>query len=196
MTNLWTEKVEQAIAAAGAKTHHYIPTESIIKLLAGGAIYIKSDMDTDADGSPRALSIDPFGQLGTSLGRENGWTGEGEFVNAETIPYFVLPGKFNLAFGTRCKLGDIALVTWHNREVFAIYADTGPKSKIGEGSVKLVESLGGNPWNKTHTKIISGISFGVKYLVFPRSSETFGIPTTFEEIQNVGRRVFEGAFGG
>lgn len=195
MADLWSEKVEQSIAAAHAAEHHYIPPESVIKMLSGGAIYIKSDMDTDADGSPRAKQIDPFGMLETSLGKHNGWTGEGEFVNAEAIPYFVLPGKFNLMFGTHCKLGDVALIHRHNREVFAIYADTGPKTKIGEGSIMLVESLGGTPWNRDHTKIVSGIGFGVEYLVFPRSSETFGIPNTFDEIQTIGKRAFEQRFG-
>jgi len=195
MADLWTETIEQAIAAGDSVSHHYIPPESVIKMLDGGTIYIKSDMDTDADGSPRAKQIDPFGLLATSLSRDNGWMGSGRYVNSETIPYFVLPGKFNAVFGTGCKLGDIALIRRRDAEVFAIYADIGPKTKIGEGSIKLVESLGAYPWNRNKTKIISGIAFGVEYLIFPRSSEIFGIPKTFDDIQTIGRRSFEQIFG-
>jgi hypothetical protein len=195
MSQLWSEKVNRLISSASAVAHSYQPSQSIIKLLSNGSIYIKSDMDTDADGSPRAKQIDPFGLPETSLSRDNGWRGDGRFVNAETIPYFVLPGKFNLVFGTRSKLGDLALIRRRDAEVFAIYADIGPKTKIGEGSIKLVESLGANPWNRTKTKIISGIEFGVEYLVFPRSSETFGIPTDFEKVQKIGQQAFESLFG-
>jgi len=196
MANIWSAKVEQTIAAGNYVAHHYIPSESVVKMLAGGAIYIKSDMDTDADGSPRAKQIDPFGLLETSLSTDNGWTGDGRFVNSETIPYYVLPGRFNAVFGTRCKLGDLALVRRRAAEIFAIYADVGPKTKIGEGSIKLVESLGANPWNGAKTKIISGIDFGVDYLIFPRSSEIFGIPKTFDDIQTAGRLAFDQMFGG
>lgn len=195
MANLWSRIIEQEIASASAITHHYTPTESVIKLLDSGAIYIKSDMDTDADGSPRAKQIDPFGLLATSLSRDNGWMGYGRYLNSETIPYFVLPGKFNAVFGTRCTLGDVALIRRRTAEVSAIYADIGPKTKIGEGSIKLVESLGAYPWNRNKTKIISGIAFGVEYLIFTRSSETFGIPKTFDDIQTVGRQAFKQAFG-
>lgn len=195
MSQLWSDKIRQAISGGNTLTHNYQPSRSIIKMLGNGAIYIKSDMDTDADGSPRARQIDPLGLLETSLSRDNGWRGDGRFVNAETIPYYVLPGKFNLVFGTRCKLGDVALLRHGDAEVFAIYADIGPKTKIGEGSIKAVESLGANPWNHAKTKIISGIEFGVEYLVFPRSSETFGIPTTVTEIKEIGQRVWQNLFG-
>jgi hypothetical protein len=51
-----------------------------------------------------------------------------------------LPSKFAGDF----KLGDIALVInkKNNKKCFAIFADTGPSDKIGEGSVCLAEELG------------------------------------------------------
>lgn len=195
MSQLWSNKIIEAIANGRTQPHNYQPRQSIIKILGNGAIYIKSDMDTDADGSPRAKEIDEFGLLETALSRDNGWRGEGRFVNAETIPYYVLPGKFNLVFGTRCKLGDVALLRRRETEVLAIYADIGPKTKLGEGSIKAVESLGANPWNHAKTKIVSGIEFGVEYLVFPGSSAAFGIPKTVEEIKEIGQRAVQGLFG-
>ena len=195
MANLWTEAIERLISGGSSKTHNYKPAESIIKTLNDDVIYIKSDMDTDADGSPRAKAIDPYGLLETALSKDNGWKGEGKYVNAETIPYFVLPGKFNAVFSFGCKLGDMALIRYRGKEVFAIYADIGPKTKIGEGSIKLVEALGANPWNRSKTKIVSGIAFGVDYLIFPRSPDTAVIPKTFDEIQTVGQKIFRKIFG-
>ena len=195
MSQLWSPKITQAITAGHTQAHNYKPGQSIIKTLDNGTIYIKSDMDTDADGSPRAKEIDQYGLLETALSKDNGWRGDGKYVNAETIPYFVLPGKFNLVFGTRCKLGDVALIRHGNKEVFAIYADIGPKTKLGEGSIKLVESLGENPWNNAKTKIISGIEFGVEYLIFPRSAEKFGIPATTEGVKETGQKALQDMFG-
>lgn len=39
------------------------------------------------------------------------------------------------------------------------------------------------------------IDVGVEYLIFPRYSDTFKIPKTFDEIQIAGRQAFERAFG-
>ena len=133
--------------------------------------------------------------MSTSLSKENGWRGDSEYVNSETIPYFVLPGNFASVGGVNCKLGDLALVRWQEHEVFAIYADNGPNNKIGEGSIKLIEALGENPWNNSKTKIISGIDLGVEYLIFPKSTSDRPIPSTYEEIQRVGLEVFQKVFG-
>lgn len=194
MPNLWSDKLNNLIEAGRAVENDYDPHQSIIKILENETVYIKSDMSADADGSPRATQIDPDGQLETSLRRTNGWRGEGDNVNAEKIPYFVLPGNFKIVTNVSCKFGDMALVRYRNQEFFAIYADAGPKTLLGEGSIKLIELLGGNPWNQDKTKIVRGINFGVEYLVFPRSSERFGIPTTFDEIQSVGRKIFDATF--
>lgn len=195
MPNLWSEKLNNLINAGQLVDNKYDPHESIIKILENKTVYLKSDMSADADGSPRAIEIDPGNaQLETSLGSANGWRGEGDYVNAENIPYFVLPGNFRTVTEVSCKLGDMALIRYKNQEVFAIYADSGPNNLLGEGSIKLIESLGGNPWNNARKRIISGIGFGVEYLVFPRSSEKFGIPKNFDEIQSVGQKVFDAAF--
>ena len=70
------------------------------------------------------------------------------YVNAETVPYFVLPGDFftNAKVKTNIRKGDIALIinTKNNKQSFAIYGDVGPRGKIGEGSIKLAQNLGIN----------------------------------------------------
>jgi len=152
----------------------------IILNLPKGAIYIEADMDIDSDGSPRAPEIDDFGQLETSL-TYPGRSGQGRFVNAEKIPYFVLPEGFFAPLGI--SLGDIAAVIFKGRIEYAIFADVGPKNKIGEGSIALAESLGHDPW--VNDKIQVGISRSVLYIVFPGSGD--GTPQTPESVRVKGK---------
>jgi peptidoglycan hydrolase-like protein with peptidoglycan-binding domain len=157
----------------------------IIFRLPSGELYIDADMDIDADGSPRARDIDPCcGQLETSLRYPNG-----KSVNAETIPYFVLPGGF---FNSRgINLGDIAAVIYKNRIEYAILADVGPTTKIGEGSIALSRSLGNEPL--INGIVRSGIDEDVIYIVFPGSGD--GTPQTVASVRTKGQALFT-ALGG
>ena len=64
-------------------------------------------------------------------------TAPGTYVDARKIPYIVLPPEFMKQFGVA--LGDLAMVTnlKNGKTSFAIFADIGPRGKIGEGSVAL-----------------------------------------------------------
>ncbi len=103
-------------------------------------VYMRARMDIDSDGSPRARQIDPTGQTRTSMRYT-----DGRSVNAEVVPYMVLPGGQYEQFGI--KLGDMCLV--RNREngkmAVAVFADVGPRQKRGEGSMALASELGLNP---------------------------------------------------
>ena len=69
-------------------------------------------MAIDADGSPRAKSIDPAGQSDTSH-----HFGNGAPFNAETLPYIVLPlSKDGETFleDMGLALGDLAVVIYKN----------------------------------------------------------------------------------
>jgi hypothetical protein len=103
----------------------------------GDAVYFKAGMDIDCDGSKRARQIDPCGQTQTSLRYRNG-----ESVNAENINYIVLPAGQYKKLGI--KLGDIAAVRYNGHVAFAIFADVGPRHKLGEGSMALASALGIN----------------------------------------------------
>lgn len=61
------------------------------------------------------------------------------------IPQIVLPGGAGGAFARThgVKLGDLALVVWHGRGVFAAFSDAGPANKLGEGSPALLNRLRG-----------------------------------------------------
>lgn len=162
-----------------------------VVLLENGHVLITSDADTDADGSVDVIIIDPNnGQSATSLGKENGWKGANEYVDASSIPYYVLPLNWEDVTGIKCSLGDIAKLTYGNKSIYAIYADNGPPNIIGEASIAAIESLGGNPWNRNHTQIISGIPFGVSYEVIPQSSN-LGRTISYETIQSYGKELFE-----
>lgn len=140
--------------------------------LPGGQLYIRAKMDIDADGSPRARVIDPCAGCGnpqTSL-TYPGFRGQEQFVNAENIPYIVLPGGFFQRFGIG--LGDVAAVIFRDRIEYAIFADIGPRNKIGEGSITLSQSLGHDPFitRRNGTRIVgSNIPRDVIYIVFPGS---------------------------
>jgi hypothetical protein len=69
-----------------------------------------------------------------------GWDDPRRFVDAESIPYIVIP---------HCLVGDLypgdfALVVnqTNGRRVGAIVADVGPSNEIGEGSIALANALG------------------------------------------------------
>jgi Fungal chitosanase of glycosyl hydrolase group 75 len=123
-------------------------------------VYMRARMDIDADGSPRARQIDPTGQTKTSMRYT-----DGSSINAEEVPYMVLPGGQYSQFGI--KLGDMCLV--RNKEngkvTVAVFADVGPRQKRGEGSMKLAEELG---INNSPTR--GGITRpNIEYLVLPGS---------------------------
>lgn len=120
-------------------------------------VYFRAGMTIDADGSPRARQIDPTGQTQTSLRYP-----DGRSVNAETVPYFVLPGGQYKHLGI--KLGDIAAVRYNGKVAFAVFADVGPRHKLGEGSIALAQELGIPASPRT-----GGVRGGVEYMVFPGS---------------------------
>lgn len=161
----------------------------VVVVLDNDHILITADADTDADGSPDADTIDGSGQRETALGKANGWKGDNEYVNARIIPYYVLPGDWEDVTNESCKFGDIAKISYKNKTVYAIYADVGPDSIIGEASIATVEALGHNPWNNQHTAIVSGISHGVTYEIIPQSSN-LAQTVNFETIQAYGKTVF------
>jgi hypothetical protein len=87
-----------------------------------------------------------------------------KYMDATRIPYIALPPDFARTFGI--SLGDLAVVVnmETGRSAYAIYADVGPRGRIGEGSVALANKLG-IPSNPRHDSAVNGVT----YLVFPGS---------------------------
>jgi hypothetical protein len=78
------------------------------------------------------------------------------------------------------KLGDIAAVRYNGHVAFAIFADVGPRHKLGEGSMALASALGIN--NSPTRGGIKGAH--VEYLVFPGSGN--GTPGDRSQHQSSG----------
>jgi hypothetical protein len=96
------------------------------------------------------------------------------YVNAEEVPYIVLPREVS-ATSNIC-MGDLALVVnaRNGRQCWAVFADAGPRGHLGEGSVALAELLGIPADART-----GGTLGQVCYFVFPGSS--IGWPVTEAE---------------
>jgi len=112
-------------------------------------------------------------------------TSPGTYVDARKIPYIVLPPEFMKQFGVA--LGDLAMVTnlKNGKTSFAIFADVGPRGKIGEGSVALAHALGIND-DPRH----GGTNSSIAYLVFPRSGLGPNQLRSAKEIKTSASRAF------
>jgi hypothetical protein len=107
----------------------------------------------------------------TSKGRED----PTRYVDSSSIAYVALPPAAVKDGGAA--LGDFAVVRERKtgKLAYAIFADIGPKNKLGEGSIALAEALG-----VPSSARKGGASGGVDYLVFPGSGD--GAKKTAEEI--------------
>jgi hypothetical protein len=108
------------------------------------------------------------------------------YVNAEKIPYFVLPDHFSPAI----RLGDIAWIynTHNGLHSFAIFADVGPD--VGEGSMYLAEKLGIN----NHPRY-GGVSSGILYFIFDGSGSGNGQHVTENQMTETGNKLLDPFLG-
>lgn len=102
------------------------------------------------------------------------------YVNAENIPYFVLPDHFS----PNIRLGDIAWIynTHNGLNSFAVFADVGPD--VGEGSIHLAKKLGID-----HDPRYGGVSSGILYFIFEGSGIGNGQRVTESQIIETGNRL-------
>jgi hypothetical protein len=103
-------------------------------------------------------------------------------VDAETIPYVVLPSGLGAGAG----LGDFAVVI--NRKTgdksYAICGDIGPHSKIGEASIAAAKAA-----SVPSSPRVGGVSAKIIfYLIFAGSGDHR--PKTLEQINAAGERLF------
>jgi hypothetical protein len=108
------------------------------------------------------------------------------YIDATKVPYIALPDDFATTFGIR--LGDLALVTnqANGRSAYAIYADVGPKGKIGEGSIALAKALG-MPASPRHDSVADGVT----YLIFPGSAPRPGDHVTARSVKLSAARLYQ-----
>lgn len=107
------------------------------------------------------------------------------YIDATRVPYIALPMDFARAFDIN--LGDLALVVnkTNGRSAYAIFADVGPKGRIGEGSIALARALG-IPSNPRHDSVADGVT----YLVFPGSAQPAGKRITAHSVRSSAARLY------
>ena len=86
------------------------------------------------------------------------------YVNAESVNFFVFPGKLGLG----AKLGDLGVIIRPDQSDcdYAVYSDVGPARKIGEASIALADALGIPSSPKS-----GSTARGIIYIVFPGSGQ-------------------------
>lgn len=117
------------------------------------------------------------------------------YVDSSSVPYIVLPGRQTI-WDTGVKLGDfVAVYNGSNGKLsLGIFADTGPREKLGEGSVALARALGHEP--VIRGKIRAGIDEDLLYVVFPGSrKKPWRSEETLEQLKAEATKSFE-AWGG
>ncbi len=110
------------------------------------------------------------------------------YVDASAIPYIALPASVTKA--GRIRLGDLAVVInqANGKLAYAIYADQGPKDRIGEGSLYLANRLRNTPLPDS-IGIRKSLVDDLVYVVFPGSGN--GKPRTREQIAAAGAKLFD-----
>jgi hypothetical protein len=146
---------------------------------------------TDVSGNPVLQKTGPYQGYyvsTTSLQAAHGDPHDpNTYVDATKLPYIVLPPAFVKQFGIL--LGDLAVAMneANGKAVFAIYADVGPRLKIGEGSLALARALGF--LQKQADPRHGGVSSGIKFLVFPKSGLGPGKLRRLDEINTTGAKL-------
>ncbi|WP_436849444.1 glycoside hydrolase family 75 protein [Streptomyces massasporeus] len=128
------------------------------------AVFWKADMDIDCDGQVTDecnKRTDPSFRSSTAFHQANG-----KPLNAEALPYVVVPGRSAIWNFTRSgiKGAGVVAVIYQNKVEYAVVGDVGPKRIVGEASYATAEALGINPDPKR-----GGTDSGVTYILFKNS---------------------------
>jgi hypothetical protein len=155
--------------------------------LSAGELVYQSELQLDTDGWPDGKGQgDSSWQPDTTLRY-----GNGGFINANAVPYFVLPGGWYGQFGI--KVGDVGAIVYKDKLAFAVFADVGPKTKLGEASLQLFRQLGEERLRPNGRVINSGMGGGVTTIVFPGSKPDAGYTdekNLLDYIQSRGKVLF------
>ena len=150
-------------------------------------------MATDAQGQPTAFFVST-----TSLADPRFEAADPRrYLDARTVPHFVLPGGESGPFGREhgIRLGDLGLIVRGNRGVFAVFGDAGPADKLGEASPAVITRLNGHP--DAMNSLPGAIAAGVTTLVLPgsRSQLSEMPPRSAKVIAEAGDRALSAAGG-
>ena len=138
---------------------------SIVAVLPGGQLYFDTALELDTDGWPGGADNGD----GTHLEHTSLRYQDGGSVDANAVPYFVLPLPASWAHQFGISLGDCAAVLFRGNLTFATFADQGHADKLGEGSLALLRALGEERLRPDGSIIDAGTAKGVVTIVFPGS---------------------------
>ena len=165
-----------------------------------GTIFWSSKMAIDADGPAAEVGRLSGSQLDPGTGQNDTsfhFCDTDEGLPSEAVPFIVLPGA-TFRTNTGLAIGDVALVIFKDKIAAAICGDIGPSKKIGEGSIRLHESLHPpapdpcslrQPDGSCKRILNASIEEDVLFFVFPKSS--FGEELTVSNLETlVNERAF------
>jgi Fungal chitosanase of glycosyl hydrolase group 75 len=164
----------------------------ILAVLPGGQLFYDSELQLDTDGAPE-LSGDPTQQSDTSLHYH-----DRKPINANRVPYFVLPQPTSWPAQFGIGLGDFAAVIFRGHLAFAVFADFGPRNLLGEGSVELFRQLGEERVRPDGSVRDVGMGPGIITIVFPNSgaaADRDGETTLLAALKSRGASLFRSLGG-
>ncbi|HEX8215698.1 MAG TPA: DUF2272 domain-containing protein [Allosphingosinicella sp.] len=167
-----------------AAFHRRPPTT--LRLLPGGQMYFESRLELDTDGWPGGNGRgDRHYQSATSYRLADKTS-----IDANIVPYFVLPQPVDWVKGFRIWLGDVAAVLYENKLAFAVFADFGGRDSMGEGSLELFRQLGMERLDGSGNIINRGSPRDGKIvtIVFPASRPALKYNTMQDVISETKRR--------
>lgn len=112
---------------------------SVLLKLADGTVFFNAKMGLDMDGS-RFATASP-GQTDQAETTLRYPIPGSPSIDSDRVPYVVIPSA-GFDHDLQVEVGDVAAVLYRGKRVYAVVGDTGPKCKIGEGSMRLHEMLG------------------------------------------------------
>lgn len=97
-------------------------------------------------------------------------------LDSNTVPFAVIPGSWQTSKKPGPQLGDVGVAYRRStgQTAFFVIGDTGPRNKLGEGSVALHQALGNDPFVMRYGVRRARQGIGgrdVVYLMFPRTAQ-------------------------
>jgi hypothetical protein len=162
---------------------------AFLGMLPNKCFYLDSELQLDTDGWPDGRGKgDRSWQPTTSLRYADNTS-----LNANSVPYFVLPLPKSWANNRGIYLGDYAAVIYRGKVTYAVFGDEGPEHLIGEGSIQLLRTLGEERLKPNGRIENSGAGPGIVTIVFPGSGHPAhrkNEATLLAAIQSEGEKLF------